>query len=218
MTDSCPPATTRSRPPAIGGTSGASGDVSRGDEPAALNEVGEVDVPEFAAMKGLVRRANAGDKAALRGLLAECKGYPKRLIWYGFGDLAKLAEGVMLDAQLSHNPASRLAVEERMREIRRDLGGAAPTPLERLLISRIALAWLDVHTLDVHAAQNKDYRPKVIEALDRRRERAERRYIRAIKTLAAVRNLDPTAIQVNVSTPPASVRGRRLTGRQVSAR
>jgi hypothetical protein len=178
-----------------------------GREPGPPNDDGSIDDPEFAEMKRLTRDANAGDKRALRDLLAKCKDRPKDLIWYGLGDLAKLAERSMLDAELDHRPASKLAVEERMREIRRDLGVRTSPPLERLLISRIALAWLDVHLLDVHAAQNKDYRPKVVEALERRRERAERRYIRAIKALAAVRKLDLTAIQINLARRQVNVAG-----------
>jgi hypothetical protein len=188
-----------------------------GGGPPALNDDGSIDDPEFAEMKALTRAANAGDKRALRDLLARCKDRPKDLIWYGFGDLAKLVERSMLDAQLSNNPASWRAVEERMREIRRDLGVMTSSPLERLLISRIALAWLDVHVLDIHAAQNKDHRPKVVEALDRRRERADRRYMRAIKALAAVRKLNLTAVLINqmtIEAPHSGSGGSGATGSQ----
>ena len=80
-----------------------------------------------AGFRGPTRNPSEGD----HDRLARCKDRPRDLIHYGFGDLAKLAERSMLDAQLEHRPASRLAVEERMREIRRDLGVGTSPPLER---------------------------------------------------------------------------------------
>jgi hypothetical protein len=185
-----------------------------GNETPALIGAGDADA--FEAMKALFKRANAGDAKALREVVERTEGSPKSLIHYGHGDLADLAERVMLQTQLSKFPASQLAVEERMREIRRELGAGTSTPLEKLLISRIALCWLDVHTLDTMVAMNSDRRAKVVEALDRRLERTERRYIRAIKALATVRRLDMTAILVNQVTvaaaPNPDSSGSRRTG------
>ena len=106
---------------------------------------------------------------------------------------------------------TRFAYEERARKLRRELRGQGSTPLERILIDRIVMCWLQVEIAErqylgmmkggVTVAKGKFY--------EELQDRAHRRYISAIKALAQVRRLQRPAIaqlnlanhQINVAVP-----------------
>ena len=71
--------------------------------------------------------------------------------------------------------------------------------IEYLLSERAALCWIDVHCcdLDVLAAERGGQTCRAA-YYDRRRDRAHRRYLAALRSLASVRRQCLTAIQVNV--------------------
>jgi hypothetical protein len=73
--------------------------------------------------------------------------------------------------------------------------------VERLLAERVALCWVEVHTLDIATNANVG---NAYDRFDRRRDRAHRRYLQTLRALAAVRRLDLTAVQVNGGVAPAA--------------
>ena len=73
-----------------------------------------------------------------------------------------------------------------------ELGGPAPSMLERLMIDRIAIGWLMVYHADLEAAGTKDGDPRRADLALKRQTQAEVRYATAIKALAAIRRLLPT--------------------------
>ena len=99
--------------------------------------------------------------------------------------------------------ASNLAKKELLRRqverLRNALAGEDPTLIEYLLSERAALCWIDVHCcdLDVIAAERGGQSSRAAYH-DRRRDRAHRRYLSALRSLASVRRQCLTAIQVNV--------------------
>jgi hypothetical protein len=112
------------------------------------------------------------------------------------------------------NSFSHYVLEERAKTTRRDLLGEHPTPLERLLVERIVICWLQVQIAEskyiaVMKGDTTFARARFYEDL---MDRAQRRYLAAIKTLAQVRRLQLPAVgqlnvaqnQVNVAAPPAS--------------
>ena len=100
--------------------------------------------------------------------------------------------------------ASNLAKKELLRRqverLRNALAGEDPTLIEYLLSERAALCWIDVHCcdLDVIAAERGGQSSRAAYH-DRRRDRAHRRYLSALRSLASVRRQCLAAIQVNVS-------------------
>jgi hypothetical protein len=67
------------------------------------------------------------------------------------------------------------------------------------LVERVAGCWLQVHYFDVIYAQNMTkLTGEQSEYYQRRQDRAHKRYLAAIKTLAQVRRLLFPAVQVNI--------------------
>jgi hypothetical protein len=99
--------------------------------------------------------------------------------------------------------ASNLAKKELLRRqverLRDALAGEKATLIEYLLGERAALCWIDVHCcdLDVIAAERGGQTSRA-SYHDRRRDRAHRRYLAALRSLASVRRQCLAAIQVNV--------------------
>ena len=98
---------------------------------------------------------------------------------------------------------SRFVLEQQAEKLRRSLLGDSPTPLERLLVERIVICSLQVEIaetqyVNVMKGSTTFAKGKFYEHLQ---DRAQRRYLAAIKALAQVRRLQlPQVAQLNVAT------------------
>jgi hypothetical protein len=123
--------------------------------------------------------------------------------WRHVGDLALQARASFARACGGRNLALARAAEWKAQELVDEIAGASPSPLERLLAERVATSWLELHMLDLVCAQ--ELKPGVgrldahaLEAADKRRGRAHRRYLAAIHELALVRRLLVPAVRVHI--------------------
>lgn len=141
---------------------------------------------------------------ALRELFDEEPHY-----WEQVGNVALQAQRCVLKLAAGKNQLAQEAMERKADELRQALAGPAPTALECLLVDRIVICWLqanDADRTDATRTQNGvdlalgDY-------LQRRQDRAHRRYLAAIKTLAQVRRLLGPAVQVNIAKQQVNVAG-----------
>jgi hypothetical protein len=90
----------------------------------------------------------------------------------------------------------------QLQALQADVAGPAATPLEHLLIERIAMCWLQMQQADLTAAQMLAKPSPVQESwVQQRQDRAQGRLLSAIKALAQVRKLlRPSAtVQVNIA-------------------
>jgi hypothetical protein len=103
------------------------------------------------------------------------------------GSARMYAEGRAVADIAGDNPAIREALRRRIVALRRELAGASPSPLERLLVERVVHCWLKVYQYERVADGGASY----AEAEYRQRcvDRASRRFLAACKTLATVRRL-----------------------------
>ncbi len=102
-------------------------------------------------------------------------------------------------------------MEFGLKGIRRDLGCEAAPMLEKLLIEQVAVAWLDLDSIErryasaalgSHTLSSGTY-------WDRRVTGAQARYTRAVEALARVRRLAmPTPLQVNIGGQQVNVAGK----------
>lgn len=92
-------------------------------------------------------------------------------------------------------------------EKRADLEGPNPSPLEKMLVHQVVLCWLHLHFFERQYAatlqqsmslQKSEYYQRII-------DRAQRRYLGAIKSLAIVRRLQIPVVQVNVAEKQLNV-------------
>lgn len=147
----------------------------------------------------LVKVFTDRDPKAAAALLRRLEGDPDRLIRLALGEAAHHAFAAVAHQFRPSNPLTVAALITRAGRVREALAGPGATALEVLLAERCALCWLDVHVLDVQAAETEHKTLGQAEFADRRRDRAHRRYVTALRSLAQVRRLlSPGAPAVNV--------------------
>jgi hypothetical protein len=105
------------------------------------------------------------------------------------GDLAHEAEKAMVVSNTGRNLVQQQALYRKMEELRVELGGPNPQPVERLLVERVVLCWFHAYYADYQYASADNVTRKHGEYLQRQQDRSQRRYLAAIKSLATVRKL-----------------------------
>jgi hypothetical protein len=159
-----------------------------------------VDVPRDAqGMAALLKRARAGDASTLPAV-RELLRHPEAIGAFG-GDLAQQAELSLVQAASGDDLAFREALLRKTALLREELQGPSPTPLERLLVERVVACWLQVQDADIRYAQAKNPSLAQGDYLQRRIDRAHKRFLTAARTLALVRRLAlPVLVaQVNIA-------------------
>jgi hypothetical protein len=129
-------------------------------------------------------------------------------LWRSLGDLAGNAERALLHAASGDNLAFREACHRMMDAMRTELAGPAATPLERLMVDRIVACWLALHYAEtVYYQSMGEMSRSWAEFYQQRIDRAQRRYVAAIKALAQVRRLLVPNVQVNIAENQVNVAG-----------
>ena len=123
----------------------------------------------------------------------------------GPGKRAELAliDEIIKDGDL----ASKELLRDQLKSMRIEVAGENPSPLERLLSERVVATWLQVQlfeTLYVYGMENEvmsqgEYRQKRV-------DRAHRRYLSAVRTLAQIRKMGP-AVQINIAEKQINTAG-----------
>ena len=158
-----------------------------------------------ASFTKVCRQADQGDEKALTAIrkwLDETPSARERI-----GDLARTAEESLVRLT-SKSPLIQEGLHTKLNALRREVGGLEPTPLEDLLARRIAACWLQVHYLEAIYADNVENHglgSKWSESLQRSMDRAQRRYLSAIKTLVQVRRLLGPMVQVNIAEKQVNI-------------
>jgi len=129
----------------------------------------------------IVKRADEGDLSVMPQLRDLLDRQPQLVRAYG--DLGKSVENQLLAIVSKDSLFLMEAVRRQVEQLRAEQAGPAPAPLEKLLVNRLCLCWLQVHAADLAAAGRSD-----AEAT-RRQNAAQARYLAAIRQLALVRRL-----------------------------
>jgi hypothetical protein len=161
-------------------------------------------------LRGRVKQANGGDAKDLPRLrealesgdyrnwsrwLRETHGNPAE--WLKCS-LARSAGG-------KDSLATIEAAEEKMKEVRPELKGPSPTPIERLLAERAAVCWFTVNLYETIHAQATDMTIRQADYQLRKIDSANRRFLAALATLARVSKLALPALQVNIGANQVNV-------------
>ena len=123
------------------------------------------------------------------------------------GDLGRRAKQGWIELATGHNVLVKETLSRYVAELQKELKGPAPSVLDRLLAARVVVGWLELQCLDP-ALRGKETMPlQVAEFCDRRRDRAHRRYLAAIRSLATIRRLVVPSVQVNIGAKQVNVSG-----------
>lgn len=155
-------------------------------------------------LQALIRRADGGDMSAVpevRQLLAS----PGAAALLG-GDLARRAEEALLDALCKTRLAARECMLRVMADLRAELAGPNPPPVERLLAERVVACWLHLNSLELSYASKETMPLELAQHYQKCIDRAHKRYLSALKTLADVRKLGVT-VQLNVARKQVNIAG-----------
>jgi hypothetical protein len=152
------------------------------------------EAPATERMRRLLERAEGGDRSAMPALELLLDATPE--VWRTYGDLARVAEDAWVELVAGPNLLLKESLRRKLAELKSELlSGPAASPLERLLVGRVAAGWLQTAYADAAAAQARE-KPLDLAQLEqqqRRQERAQKGYLAAIRTLAWIRKLLATA-------------------------
>jgi hypothetical protein len=138
-------------------------------------------------LRRLVQRAEEGDQAALPELRVALDANP--WCWERYGDLGRQAQAAWLELLAGSNLMLHESTRRKAEQLRSELGGHEPSPLERLLVERVVSCWLQSSYADIAYAQLKGNGPAQHTAALRRQNSAQHRYLQAVRALATVRRL-----------------------------
>lgn len=164
----------------------------------------DVVVPTSAdGIRDLLTRAANGDAStapAVRKLMEK----PGTIELIG-GNLAWQVQSSFVNAIAGKDVAVREAIHAKLANLRKELLGNNPTPVEVLLVERVAACWLHVQDAELRSAQAKDLSIRQADYQQRRMDATNRRYLAAVKALATVRKLALPAVQINVAKKQVNV-------------
>jgi hypothetical protein len=154
-------------------------------QPNTLNEPSPI-----AEIRALVQRAQQGDHTVQPALRAVLDARPE--IWRAIGDMAGHAQETLLRLIAGKDLLGHESIRRKVSELKRQVAGPAPTPLEKLVVERVVLSWLAVHHAEIDAAdaRMKDHGGSSLSLLGQRRlDSASRRFLQAVRALALIRRL-----------------------------
>ena len=169
--------------------------------------MGEIDRRQvIKELKALMVRAHEGDEGTLPKLREILDGTPslaRKLL-----DPAKVAERSAVGLYASKDDLlAQEAIPRVLEEMRSELEGKDPTPLERLLVERVVATWLQVQCYETLYAQNATKMTMAWgEHHQRRIDRAHNRHLSAVRALAQVRKMGP-AVQINIAEKQINTAG-----------
>ena len=158
----------------------------------------------LAALRAISEEAEGGSRNARKRLRRLVRSSSPEVIAEA-SDIAGRAQWMLVKTISAGEPLMEEALQERMHQMRSEIAGENPTPLEVLLTERVVAGWLLVEVLEglIAAQYQRDIKahrvaPTYVIQQSRIVESATRRYFAAIRELARVRKLQAgTPVQVN---------------------
>jgi len=155
----------------------------------------------------LVRKASQGDTQVMPALREALQAHP--WFWEEYGNVAKTARDALVRCMAGEQQTGQQEMYTRKLDaLTTELGGVAPSPLERLVVERIVLCWLHLHYAEAIYAQNlQGMALRHAEFHQARISKAQTRYLAAIRTLAQIRRLGVPTVQVNIAEQQVNLAG-----------
>jgi hypothetical protein len=140
-------------------------------------------------LKEVFEKAQQGDRSVLPQLKQAFDDHPELVD--RFGDLVLHAQDSLL-ASASASLLLHEAVSRKVSQLRARLMAAAASELEKLLVDRICVSWIEVYASNAEVADRLQTCPgdsAAVKAAERRYHQAHVRYLASVKALATVQKL-----------------------------
>lgn len=147
-------------------------------------------------LRELVARAKGGDASVLSIIRRILDHHPEITAYVG--DVARLAERALIELLVHADPLGTEAITRHAEQMRADLEGPHPTPVERLLVAQVVATWLEVAYSQAAAAQPGGSIAQANLRV-RRAEASQRRHLAAIKTLTQIRLMPQGLVPVDAT-------------------
>jgi hypothetical protein len=148
--------------------------------------------PIAVKLRVLVQQAQAGDATALPQIRRILDDEPA--IWRHVGDLSALVERAWIAVLAADNPLAAESMQRTAEEMKKDLTGENPTRMERMVVDQILACWMQLKYAETVSAEPGHGSLKQAHFRVNYLESAQKRYLRAIETLATVRKLLPVRL------------------------
>jgi hypothetical protein len=166
-------------------------------------------------LKDLITRGHDGDEEALAKMDTVLEQIPS--IARKFGNLNVMVEDGFVERTSTNSPFHQKSLKINLENMRGELAGPNPSPLEKLGAERVTSCWLQLHYAELIYNQEL---PKLTLEQDnyhqKRLDRLHRRYLSAMRSLAQVRKLlKPKVAQINIgekqqiNTGPTALEARK---------
>ena len=152
----------------------------------------------IAELRESIARAQDGDEDALATMERSLEQIPS--LARKFGSLNLLVDEGFTERATGHDQVKKKSLTLTLKQMREELAGPNPSPLETLGAERVVSCWLQLHYAELLYECNL---PKMVLTEDdyyqRRLDRLHRRYLSAMRSLAQVRKLlKPKVAQINI--------------------
>jgi hypothetical protein len=159
--------------------------------PARTGEKSETD-PAVRELSELLRLGEAGKVEILPEIRRFFDAHPN--IWRKLSDLEYSVNVAVCELAARQNVVLQEAYLRRVLELKAELvDPESAHPLQTLLAGGVANCWLAACEAELTAKENLHRSPAQAEFLDRRRDRAIKRYFYSLKILALIKKLLPSA-------------------------
>lgn len=133
----------------------------------------------------IVAAADAGGASALFQLREILDHYPS--FWQKVADLAGKVEESLIKLISTKSSLLQESLRLKVREMKGNLQGDSPSPLETGVIERIVACWLQVQFAEVASVEHAEDDKAAY--WQKRLDQAQRRYMSAVNTLVTIRKL-----------------------------
>jgi len=144
---------------------------------------------EFAEMKKVLAKANAGDQTAIAELHRFLNDNPR--VWRRIGDMAAIAEKAWVTAVSQGDRLTAESLKRQLAELKAELLEDSITMPERMMVDTILATWLELHYLHSLDADSRDRSVTQTSLMVKRLESAQRRHHAALRDLQQLRKLLP---------------------------
>ena len=144
--------------------------------------------------------AKSGDRAALPRLRQYLSANPT--LWKGPGNVALQAQAAWINLITGPNLHLRECMTRQINQMKQDLAGSSPSPLEAMVVERLITSWLQLGYLEAREAQVNEKSEKWFALKMQRQALAERQFRGAMNALVTLRQLAMKPITVEVHQHP----------------